>query len=214
VLVGGSGLYLRAASRGLAPLPPADPAIRLRLQVELEAHGPQALHQRLSSVDPETAARLGPRDHPRITRALEVIESTGRPLSWWHGRRERGGIAGPWMSFELRAGAAFLRERIAARTRWMYRNGLCDETRALIERGLGPAMLELHAVGYDEAAAALAGELSLAGAEARTVLRTAQLAKRQRTWFRHQSNALPFSVDDLAPSEVADRIVARVRGAG
>lgn len=214
VLVGGSGLYLRAASRGLAPLPASDPAIRRGLQVELEGSGSEPLHRRLAEVDPASAARLAPRDAQRIVRALEVYESTGHPLSWWHAQRDHGATAGEWRSFELRCDAALLRERIASRTREMFRAGLVEETRALIERGLAGPLAELHAVGYDEAAALIEGRLSRADAEARTSLRTAQLAKRQRTWFRHQIQAEPIAADSAGAEEIAQRIVARLRDSG
>jgi tRNA dimethylallyltransferase len=186
VLVGGSGLWLRAAQHGLSGEPRHDPQVRARLQAELERAGPEALHERLAQVDPATAARLEPRDRQRVTRALEVHEASGRPLSWWHERRAEPAVAGEWRVLELVVEPAALDERIARRTRWMFEAGLLEEARALVAAGHEQALRALRAVGYDEALDLLGGGLTRAEAETRTSLRTRQLAKRQRTWFRHQ----------------------------
>jgi tRNA dimethylallyltransferase len=190
VLVGGSGLYLKAARCGLAGEPPLDPAARARLRAELEAVGPEALHARLGTVDPVTAARLAPRDRQRVVRALEVFEASGRPLSWWHAQPPPDAPAERWVVIQLVLDPPLLRERIAARTRWMFEHGLVEETRALLAGGLGAELRALRAIGYDEALALVSGKLNRAEAEARVNLRTAQLAKRQRTWFRHQVGGL------------------------
>ena len=189
LLVGGSGLYLKAAEHGLSGEPPHDPERRARLRAELEAHGPQALHDRLRAVDPATAARLAPGDRQRVTRALEVAEASGRPLSWWHAQPSAP-PAERWIHLELVVDAAALRQRIARRTTWMFDHGLVEETRALVEAGHEAALRALRAVGYDEALDLLAGTVTRAAAEARTAQRTHQLAKRQRTWFRHQMKAV------------------------
>ena len=190
VLVGGSGLWLRAAQHGLSGEPPHDAELRARMQAELERVGPEALHERLALVDPATAARLSPRDRQRITRALEVHEVSGRPLSWWHERQGEPAVAGEWVVFELTLPPQELDERIARRTRWMFETGLVEETQALVAAGHEAPLRALCAVGYDEALGLLAGRLTRAGAEERTSLRTRQLAKRQRTWFRHQIEAV------------------------
>jgi tRNA dimethylallyltransferase len=190
VLVGGSGLWLRAAQHGLSGEPPHDAEVRARIQAELESGGPELLHARLAMVDPVTAARLSPRDRQRITRALEVHEASGRPLSWWHERHGEPAVAGEWCVFELTIEPATLDERVVRRTRWMFESGLVEETQALVAAGREAPLRALRAVGYDEALELLAGRLSRAEAEARTSLRTRQLAKRQRTWFRHQVEAV------------------------
>jgi tRNA dimethylallyltransferase len=190
VLVGGSGLYLEAARRGLAPSPPASPAIRARLLSEAAASGIEALHARLSAADPATAARLGTRDTQRITRALEVLEASGRPLSWWLAQAPGPAVAGEWRVIEITLAPRALSERIERRTRAMFEHGLVAETEALLAAGHGYALRALRAVGYDEAMELLAGRITRAEAEARTSLRTRQLAKRQRTWFRNRVEAL------------------------
>ena len=198
LLVGGSGLYLRALLRGLAPTPSHDPAVRARLREELEARGAEALHARLAAVDPVSAARLHPRDRQRVSRALEVQVSTGRPLSWWHAQ-ETAAPAGAWRVLELVVAPAELRERIGRRSAWMLAHGLIEETRALLGSGLGSALRRLRAIGYDEAIAVIEGRLDRAAAETQLSLRTAQLAKRQRTWFRHQVEAIRLDAGGRDP---------------
>jgi len=211
VLVGGSGLYLRAAQHGLSGEPPHDPAVRARLREECERLGPEALHERLAHVDPVTAARLEPRDRQRVTRALEVHEASGRPLSWWHAHRGEPAVAGEWHVVELTMDPAALGERIARRTRWMFESGLVEETRALVEAGREPALRALCAVGYDEALDLLAGRITRAEAEERTGLRTRQLAKRQRTWFRHQVEAVRLDVEERENADLASAVLRILR---
>lgn len=189
VVVGGTGLYVRALQHGLAPAPPRDPEVRARLAAEARALGAAALHDRLAEIDPETAARLEPNDAQRIVRALEVHSLSGRPLAWWHRERPGTGHASEWRVLELVLDPAELTRRIAVRARDWFAGGLIEETEALAARGLEPALRELRAVGYDEALDLLTGHLTRAQAEERAVLRTRQLAKRQRTWFRHQIEA-------------------------
>ena len=208
VLVGGSGLYLRAARTGLADEPPHDPERRARLRAELEAHGAAALHARLAAVDPPTAARLHPNDAQRVTRALEVFETSGHPLSWWHGR----GVAGApgderWIVFELVVEPNVLNRRIRMRTEAMFAGGLVAETRALLDSGSGEALRALQAIGYDEAIAVIEDRLSLPRAQKITSLRTRQLAKRQRTWFRHQEDAVRLDATHSATGELLDALL-------
>ena len=137
VLVGGSGLYLSAALRGLAPTPDVDPAVRVRLASDLAAAGAAEMHARLARLDPESARGIHAADAQRITRALEVIESTGRSIAWWRARPASSPIEGAWRTFQLIAEPDELRRRIAGRTHWMFESGLIEEARALSERGLG-----------------------------------------------------------------------------
>jgi tRNA dimethylallyltransferase len=190
VLVGGSGLYLEAARQGLSPAPPAAPEIRARLRLEAAESGIEALHGRLRQADPATAARLAPRDTQRITRALEVLEASGRTLSSWLGEAAGPAVAGEWRVIVITLAAPALAGRIEHRTRDMFAHGLIAETEALLAAGHGEALRALRAVGYDEAIELLAGRMSRAEAEARTTLRTRQLAKRQRTWFRNRVEAV------------------------
>lgn len=202
LMVGGSGLYLKAFLEGLAPTPPRDPGVRERLRGELAALGPEAMHARLRAVDAATAGRLAPRDTQRVMRALEVHEVTGRPLSWWHARSPEPAGERDAQVLEVVVPAAELRERITRRTAMMFAQGLIEETRALLDRGAGEALRALRAIGYDEAIDVLAGRLDRSGAAARVDLRTAQLAKRQRTWFRHQVDAVRIEAAGLDPGRL------------
>lgn len=210
LLVGGSGLYLRAAMDGLSAEPPHDPAVRERLRQRLAAEGVESLHATLARVDPTTASRLRARDAQRVTRALEVWEASGKPLSWWHGVQGARGIAGPWRVIELVATPSALEAVIVARTRAMFATGLIEETGDLLARGDGDALRLLRAVGYDEAIAVLDGTLDRAAAEARTSLRTRQLAKRQRTWFRHQVDAVRIDVAESGLDAALERALDAV----
>jgi tRNA dimethylallyltransferase len=214
LLVGGTGLYLRALREGLAPTPPHDPRVRERLRAEMESLGPEALHRRLAELDPATATRLAPRDRQRVARALEVVEATGRTLSWWHARTPAAAADDGWVVLSLEVETSALRARIAHRTAWMFAQGLVEETRALLETGAGAALAALRAIGYDEALARLAGRLDAAAAEARVNRRTARLAKRQRTWFRHQVRGTPLDAGPLDPGALERAALERLRAAG
>ena len=189
VFVGGSGLYVRALLEGLHALPEHDPVAREALMQELAAMGPEALHQRLAQLDPDGASRIEPGDRQRIVRALEVHSTSGRSLSDWHAEGARSGLAAHWHVFLVQWDSAELSERITLRTQAMFDGGLIAETQSLLEAGKGAALASLHAIGYDEALAVLAGRTDRAAAVIRTTQRTRQLAKRQRTWFRHQLRA-------------------------
>jgi len=213
LLVGGAGLYLRALREGLAPEPALDPDLRTRLR-ESHRDAPLAeLRARLERLDPESAARIRPADRQRTSRALEVVEGSGHPLGWWQRQPGETPVAGEWRVVELRAEPAALDRRIAERTAWMFANGLLEETRGLIERGLDTALRRLRAVGYDEALDLLEDRLSRADAEARTRLRTRQLAKRQRTWFRHQIEARVLEMDG-AIGDLAARVRRELEAGG
>jgi tRNA dimethylallyltransferase len=214
LLVGGTGLYLRALREGLAGTPPHDPTVRERLRAEAKALGPEALHARLALVDAATAARLAPRDGQRITRALEVYECTGRPLSWWHAQPTPTPARSAWTIVELEVDAGELRRRIARRTTWMFDHGLLEESRALLASGHGEALRALRAIGYDEAMAVIAGRLDRPEAEAEVNRRTAQLAKRQRTWFRHQVEAVRIEGTGRTPGELEREARAALGSAG
>ncbi|MFI5370024.1 MAG: tRNA (adenosine(37)-N6)-dimethylallyltransferase MiaA [Candidatus Eisenbacteria bacterium] len=197
IVVGGSGLWLRAAMVGLAGTPPHDPAIRARLAAEAAALGAPALHARLDAVDPITAARLHPHDTQRITRALEVVETSGRLLSSWHAEQHPTDGDERWHVFELEVEPGALNRRIRLRAEWMFASGLLEETRALLEGEHAAALRALQAIGYDEAVAHLAGTCSRTKAIKHVSLRTRQLAKRQRTWFRHQLHAVRLAADPI-----------------
>ena len=211
VLVGGSGLYLAALQRGLHPEPPRDAAARGALERECDAVGVAAMHARLRERDPVAAASLGPRDRQRVLRALEITSVGGHTLAWWRERPREAPLAADWRAYELTCPPEQLAERIASRTRSMWERGLLAETRALRDAGLEPALRRLAAIGYDEALEQLAGRISPEQAEQRMNERTRQLAKRQRTWFRHQLAAVKLELAEAGASDWIERVASEVR---
>jgi len=189
VLVGGSGLYVAALQKGLHPEPPRDAALRARLEREWDADGAERVHARLAALDPASAAALRVRDRQRVLRALEVVTAGGHPLAWWRTDARHAPVAATWRTFEVTCATPELNRRITARCRAMWSRGLLDETRAIEAAGKGPQLRRLAAIGYDEALDFLDGTLDQDAALARMDARTRQLAKRQRTWFRHQQAA-------------------------
>ena len=208
LLVGGAGLYLRALQEGLTAEPALDSAAREALRREHAATPVADLHARLAARDPVAAARLRPGDRQRISRALEMIELTGETLGAWQARGATPAVTGEWRVVEVRVPVAEVSRRIEARTTWMFDHGLLDETRALLAAGREESLRRLRAVGYDEALALLAGTLTRADAERRTNERTRQLAKRQRTWFRHQVEAIVVDGEDPAARARAQEALA------
>jgi len=187
LFVGGTPLYLRALRDGLAPLPPPDEAVRHRLAVEAAAGSPGLLHLRLAQVDPVSAARIHPHDEKRLIRALEVAETTGRPLSAAFAPQPHPLFESRLLVVDLPRAALY--ERIDRRVEAMFAGGLVDETRAALALpgGIGPTARQ--AAGYAEAIDLLAGRIDVAEAVRRTQRRTRQLAKRQLTWLRSFAGA-------------------------
>lgn len=187
LFVGGTPLYLRGLRDGLADLPAADPTIRASLVAEAEAQGPERLHARLATIDPEAAARIHPRDTKRIVRALEVCTLTGQPLSAAQLPTHDPIFEERLMILDVTREE--LAKRIDRRVEAMFASGLIEETEVALAGpgGIGPTARQ--APGYTEAIEFLAGHIDRGEAIRRTQLRTRQLAKRQRTWFRSFKNA-------------------------
>jgi len=206
LLAGGTGLYLKALTQGMAP-PAVPPQPALRRQ--LEALGQPICHQLLRHADASAAARIAPADAVRTQRALEVIYGTGRPMSV-----QQGSTPPPWRVLELGLNPPDLSARISRRTEALYAGGLLAETAALMER-YGEGLELLGTIGYDEARRVLKGEISEAEAVAITGRRTRQYAKRQRTWFRRQHQPLWLEGSDLQ-HQLAQALpaVERVLGCG
>jgi tRNA dimethylallyltransferase len=185
VLVGGTGLYLRTLLDGIAPVPEIDAAVRAAVRSLPVAEA----HAALAREDVAAAARLAPRDTARVARALEVVRSTGRPLADW--QRERAGGIGA--ALDLSALVLLPeRERLVAhcdaRLEAMFAASAIDEVAALLARGDVPDDAPVRrAIGVPEIAAYLAGAITRDEALARAQLATRRYAKRQYTWFRHQS---------------------------
>jgi tRNA dimethylallyltransferase len=198
LLVGGTMLYFRALEQGLSRLPEADPALRQRIEAEAAASGWEVLHRRLAEVDPEAAARIHPNDPQRLSRALEVYELSGRPLSeLWH-----EGLADdlPYRLVKLAVAPPernMLHERIALRFRQMLEQGLVEEVEALYRRGdLVSSMPSIRCVGYRQVWQHLLGELSYDEMSEKGIVATRQLAKRQFTWLRSENSLQWYSSFD------------------
>ena len=178
ILVGGSGLYVRAALDVLE-FPGTDPAVRKELEDEAEAHGLSVLLDRLRAVDPVSAGRLG--DARRIIRALEVHQLTGRPFSSFMPVRE---YFRPAAQIGLDVDRELLRDRLATRVHRMVDAGLLDEVSALDAAGLRRGKTASRALGYAQFLRVLDGDSDVAAAAEDTIVATRQFARRQLTWFR------------------------------
>ncbi len=186
LVVGGSGLYLRALRGGLFPGPPAAPEVRRRILADAGAEGAQAIYRRLAAIDPAAAARIDANDAVRIVRALEVYELTGRPLSEWHREHRFAGYAdcGPCVGLALERGELY--RRLDRRFDAMIAAGLIDEARGLIAAGMDRGGAFAATIGYREIGAWLRGGSERAEALALAKRETRRLAKRQMTWFRRE----------------------------
>ncbi|WP_419471090.1 tRNA (adenosine(37)-N6)-dimethylallyltransferase MiaA [Georgenia yuyongxinii] len=180
VLVGGSGLYVRAVLDHL-DFPGTDPAVRAALEERAATEGTWLLHEELSRADPEAAARIDPRNTRRVVRALEVITLTGEKFS---ARMPEHTYAVPAVQVAIDVPRPELDARIAARTAAMMRDGLVEETEALLAHGLAEGVTARRALGYAQAADVVAGRLTRAEATEVIAVATRQLARRQEKWFR------------------------------
>jgi tRNA dimethylallyltransferase len=185
IVCGGTYLWVKALVQGLAPAPPGDPAIRARHQAIADAEGRPALHARLAAVDPDAAARLAPNDLVRVSRALEVLELSGKTQTTWyaeHGFRERRYAA-------RLVGVARERDeldrRIAARTAAWLAGGFVEEVEGLVARGHG-ATRAMGSVGYRQVKEHLDGAIPRAELEGAIVRATRVFVRRQRTWLRDE----------------------------
>lgn len=195
LLVGGSGLYVRAVLDGLE-IPPTDPAVRARLEAALADEGAAALHARLAAVDLAAAAAILPSNGRRIVRALEVVELTGAPF---RATMPDGAYALTAVQVGLDVPRNVLDARIEARVERMWRAGLVDEVRALEARGLRGGRTAARALGYAQVLRMLDGELTDDEARADTVAATRRYARRQESWFRRDRRVvwLPHDAPDL-----------------
>jgi tRNA dimethylallyltransferase len=198
LVVGGTMLYAKALREGLSNLPSADTAVRARIDAEAARLGWPALHARLASVDPATAARLKPNDSQRIQRALEVFEVSGVPLSQLQAERQAPRVDLAVIAL-LPEDRAELHRRIEARFDAMLAQGFIDEVRRLKERGdLAPELPSMRSVGYRQAWAHLDGATDARAFRSAGIAATRQLAKRQVTWLRAMRDATvvdPFAAD-------------------
>jgi tRNA dimethylallyltransferase len=185
IVAGGTGFYLRALLDGLSPLPPRDPQLRERLH-----RTRRPLHELLRRLDPTAARRIHPNDTPKLTRALEVRILTNRARE--QAAPHPPGPPDPLRGYAIRKIGIFpnrkeLYAKLDQRSIWMFQNGLIEEVRQLLEQGVPPAAKPFESLGYRQALAVVRGEMDLPRAIADTQQATRNYAKRQMTWFRHET---------------------------
>jgi tRNA dimethylallyltransferase len=188
LLVGGTMMYFRVLTEGIAELPEADATIRLAIDAEAKASGWPALHAELAVVDANAAARIKPNDGQRIQRALEVYRVSGKSLSEWQAAAESNDREDKFLKIALLTESrSTLHDRIAARLQHMMENGFVEEVKTLMARpGLTAEHPSMRAVGYRQLWSYLEGQGSLEDATKKALAATRQLAKRQLTWLRSE----------------------------
>jgi tRNA dimethylallyltransferase len=213
IFVGGTGLYFKALTGGLAAVPPIPPDIRAAVRGRLATDGVAPLYNELIERDPKTAHRLMPNDRSRISRALEVVLATGRSLSDWHAH----GLA-PLIDGAMAAKVFITCERkelvrrIETRFAAMLNAGALEEVRALAARKLDPTLPAMKAHGVPWLLRHLNGEISRDEAEAGAIRDTRRYAKRQVTWFRNQMTDWPSVPADAGEAALAGQLTALAAG--
>lgn len=210
LVVGGSGLYIRALVEGLFKAPPVDPAIRAHVLRLYDRGGSEALHRELMKVDPVAAQRIHPNDRQRLTRALEVYRQTGTPISVLQESHRKGRQVVPLYIGLIRARTEMY-QRIDCRVERMVEQGFIDEVSSLLERGYSPELNSFRAVGYREMSSYVAGNCTLGEAIGLTQRNTRRYAKRQLTWFRNVPGIEWVELDDGNRQAIERYLVQRIR---
>lgn len=204
IVVGGSGLYLKALVDGLFPGPGRDTEIRRRLRRQAEVEGLESLYRKLEEADPAYARKISPQDEVRIIRALEVFSLTQVPLSVHFSRTESSLKDVQTVKIGLQLERKELIQRIETRVDRMFKGGLVEEVRTLLGRSVPPDAPPFQALGYRHVRRYLKNEISLEQAASLTKQDTRQFAKRQMTWFRKMPGVAWFEAHDLPT--VADHV--------
>ena len=199
VIVGGTGLYFHALTRGLADIPPVPEAVRTEVGERFDRFGEAAFREALAQRDPAAEARIAPGDRQRLVRAAAVAQATGRPLSAWQADAS-GDVLGAYRALVIDPPRETLYAACDARLTAMVEHGALDEVAALMARGLSPELPAMKALGVREFARYLSDDLSLEAALDLARQQTRQYAKRQTTWFRNQTPDWPrvLRPDDFA----------------
>ena len=184
IVCGGTGLYLKALTRGLFEGPGQDPEIRRRLEKEIEESGLNAIYRRLAEIDPRVTSSIHPNDRLRTIRALEVYQLTGKSISQW--QKEHRFAEKPFevLKIGLNLDRAELYDRINRRSEDMIAAGFVDEVRGLVAQGYSLDLKPLRSVGYAQMGKVICGDLAIDAALEEMKQETRHLAKRQLTWFR------------------------------
>lgn len=211
VVVGGTGLYIRALTRGLSPIPEVPAEIRAAAREMFARLGNEAFHRLLAACDPLTASRLHPGNSQRLVRALEVFEATGRPLAAWQALPPAGGVAARFLTLALEPPREALYAACDGRFLAMLEQGALDEARRLAASGLDPALPVMKALGVPELLRVARGESTLDAAVADAQRATRNFAKRQLTWFRHQLDG-PVRFPAQYSESLRPKIFSIIRG--
>jgi tRNA dimethylallyltransferase len=185
IVVGGTGLWLRALLRGLVELPPVDAVLRARLEAEWDREGAVAMHERLARVDPISARAVHVNDKLRVVRALEVHQQTGKPLGSLRAEHALGAPRYRDFTVVIDSDRTQLAAKVRARTRAMLEAGLVTEVRGIVER-YGPEVRALQSVGYKQALGHVLGGMGTEEMEREMNRATMIYARRQRTWWRNE----------------------------
>jgi len=187
IFVGGTGLYFKALTEGLATIPDIPEETRKKWRTRLEGEGASELYKLLQGIDYELSRRLSEKDGQRVIRALEVYDATGKTLSYWQNKKTESLLeTGNLTKFLLLPERDVVYRRIEERFDKMVENGALEEARALDELGLNPSMPAMKAIGIPEFIEVLKGKKTIGEAIVEAKTNTRRYAKRQMTWFRHQ----------------------------
>ena len=212
IFVGGTPMFLKGVLRGFDPGPPADWDFRQAVEADVQAHGSEALRERLRQVDPVAAHNIGPNDVRRMIRALEVARYTGQPLSHRQIQFDRFRSAEDCRVFAMSVPRDELHMRINRRVDKMFELGLVEEVRALLDRHGELSRTAAQAVGYRELIECFASDNDLENAKQEIAAHTRQLARRQETWFRSFAEIRPVSASDPIDNKaIASQIAESVR---
>ncbi|HIF10271.1 MAG TPA: tRNA (adenosine(37)-N6)-dimethylallyltransferase MiaA [Sneathiellales bacterium] len=215
IFVGGTGLYLRALTDGLAPVPEIPPEVKEASDTLAERLTSDEFHRQLAARDPEMAARLAPSDQQRIKRAWQVIEATGMSLAVWQAKDPSAPLIPETDTLRLVIDLPrqILHDRCNVRFDKMIKEGALEEVRALMARSLDPALPAMKALGVPELASYLAGDQTFEAAVEAAKAATRRYVKRQSTWFRHQMLGwqMVFAQDSKS---ISNKIISIIRKTG
>ena len=206
IVVGGTGLYLRALLHGIAPMPPRNEDLRRELYDLARASSAEELHRELEALDPVTARRIGCRDLQRIVRALEVVRLTGVPLSRHISEHSFAPDRVPALKIGLTMDRALLYRRVDERVDRIFEAGIVREVRGLLAAGLSPGANALKALGYREVMAHLRGEIDLVRTIELVKRNTRRYARRQIIWFRRELDVRWLDAGAIDPETIADNV--------
>lgn len=213
LLVGGTLLYFRALLSGLSQLPAADPAIRAEIEAEAAEHGWAALHEELSRIDPVSASKIHPNDPQRLQRAIEVFRISSLPLSELQRRGSQADFPYPVLKFALIAeDREWLHKRIETRFSMMLKQGLIDEVEGLYAReDMHLDLPSMRSVGYRQVWQYLQGKWKLQEMKERAIIATRQLAKRQHTWLRSESDLVVFDPHQMKQNDIISELKSAIK---